>query len=575
MNRPNILLILNDDMGYSDLGCYGGEIDTPHLDRLARGGGGLRFTNFSNTPRCTPSRASLLTGLHPHQCGIGILTDHFGDGDYDGNLSPNCITIPELLNPLGYRCYLSGKWHLTNVSANTVPNGTWPLQRGFHHHYGIISGGSSYYWPGTLVRDFQNIEHEAQNNPDYYFTDAISDEAVNFLIRHHADHPDQPFFHYLAYTAPHWPLHAREADIAQYKGRFDEGWDVLRDKRRDRMIEMGLIDPQWQLTARDPAVPAWDTLTAERKRWEARRMEVYAAQITVMDRGIGRILQTLEAQGQLDNTLILFMSDNGGCSEELGHLPRFPNGRPKTRDGRDVLPTNNPAVDPGPENTYQTYGVNWANVSNTPFRMYKHWTHEGGIATPFIVHLPQSQRKSEPRPLGSDHVITQQQSQSLPYGCGSDCHTQSPCIGGNAGIRHQHAYLPDIFATITDLTNAPYPNHLPPCEGTSLLPAFANQDLPDRMMFWEHEGNAAVRHQHWKLVKNFTASPTGKRFYGDERGDWELYTTTTDRTEMHNIASHHPALVATMSAAWETWANRVGVIPREQWLTAARKAGAD
>ena len=537
--RPNFLVILNDDMGYSDLACYGGEIDTPNLDRLAARG--LRFSQFSNTPRCTPSRASLLTGLHPHQCGIGILTDHFGDGDYDGNLSNRCVTMAEVLGDDGYRCYLSGKWHLCNNTKK--PNGAWPTERGFHRHYGIISGGASYYWPPNLYRDFTNVEHEAQNDPNYFFTDAISTEAVKMLAEHKKDHPDTPFFQYVAYTAPHWPLHAPEEEIAKYKGRFDAGWDVLRTARRERMIAMGLIDPAWKLTARDPGVPAWKTLPPDLQAWEARRMEVYAAQVSIMDRGIGRIIDTLEAQGQLDNTVILFMADNGGCSEEFTvHQPGWKRhwARTTTRDGRPTQLGNDPTVMPGPEDTNQSYGVGWANLSNTPFRLYKHWTHEGGIATPLIVHWPKG-------------------------------------IVDGGKIRHQRGYLPDVMATVTAIAGAAYPKErhqqpIPPCEGVSLRPAFADKALPDRMMFWEHEGNAAVREGHWKLVRNFAAIPTGKRFEGDERGDWELYDTEADRTEMRNVVSLHPDRVARMSAAWEAWAKRCGVIPREQWLAACAKA---
>jgi arylsulfatase len=539
MPAPNILIILNDDMGYSDLACYGGEIDTPNLDRLANNG--LRFTQFSNTPRCTPSRASLLTGLHPHQCGIGVLTGSFGDGDYDGNLTQRCVTVAELLNDAGYRSYASGKWHL--AADVKTPNDAWPTHRGFAHHYGILAGATTFYWPKTLMRDLENVEHEAQQDPDYFLTDAISDEAVGFLRRHLAEHPGKPFFQYLAYTAPHWPLHAKQADIAACKGRFDAGWDVLRAKRRERMIAMGLIDSQWKLTARDPAVPAWDKLDDERQRWEARRMEVYAAQITCMDRGIGRVIELLELQGQLDNTLIFFMADNGGCSEWFPPtMPPGPNPirRDKTRDGRDVHAGNNPEIFPGPEDTWQSYGVGWANLSNTPFRLYKHWTHEGGIATPLIVHWPAG-------------------------------------IAGKSELRPQRGYLPDVMATVVEATGAAYPREhhgqeIPPCEGVSLVPAFAGQAMADRMMFWEHEGNAAVREGKWKLVKNFAAIPTGERFEGEERGDWELYDTDADRTEMCNLASANPKVVARMKAAWEEWANRCSVIPRENWLASRAKS---
>ena len=537
--RPNILVILNDDMGYSDLGCYGGEIDTPNLDALAAGG--LRFTDFYNTPRCSPSRASLLTGLHPHQCGIGVLTGRFGDGDYDGNLNDRCVTMAEVLRAAGYGTYMCGKWHLTDTQAFHEPNGTWPVQRGFDRHFGTIVGGGSYFWPKTLVRDLVNVEEEARANPDFYYTDAISDETVAFIERHARERPHAPFFQYVAYTAPHWPLHAREEDAAKYRGRFDKGWDVLRQERLRRMIAMGLIDPAWRLSARDPAVPGWDYEPEATKAWQCRRMEVYAAQIDRMDRGIGRIVGALRRTGRLDNTLVVFVADNGGCSEDFGptlDLTKPEWARAKVRDGRPVVGGNNPAIMPGPVDTFQSYGVPWANVSNTPFRLYKHWTHEGGISTPFIVHWPAG-------------------------------------IAARGELRRQRGYLPDVMATVLDVTGAAYPAEragrpVPPPEGASLRPAFADRALPERLMFWEHEGNAAVRDGKWKLVLNFAAVPTGKRFEGDERGDWELYDTEADRTELRNVASQHPDRVRALKAAWTQWAARCGVIPREDWLAARR-----
>ncbi len=537
--KPNILLILNDDMGYSDLGCYGGEVNTPTLNNLAEKG--LRFTQFYNTPRCSPSRASLLTGLHPHQCGIGILTHHFGDGDYDGNIGTNCVTMAEVLKANGYGCYMSGKWHLSAESKIREPNGSWPVQRGFDKHYGIIHGAASYYWPKTLVRDLVNIEHEAENDPEYYFTDAVSDNAVKFIEDHVNDNPEKPFFEYVAYTAPHWPLHAKEEDIAKYKGRFDAGWDVLREERLKRMINMGLIDPEWKLTRRDPGVPEWKSLSEKEQAWQARKMEVYAAQIECMDRGIGRIVECLKKNRQLDNTIIMFMADNGGCAEVIGEAmtqTERPSARCKTRDGRPVIAGPNQDIMAGPEDTYQCYGPEWANLSNTPFRLYKHWTHEGGISTPFIVHWPEG-------------------------------------IDAQGEMRDQHCYLPDVMKTVLDATGAEYPdsyngNTIDPAEGESMIPAFAGESMPERMMFWEHEGNAAVRKGKWKLVKNFNASLCGNNpYWGDERGDWELYDSEIDRTEMCNLVTKYPKLVQEMQSAWNEWAIRCKVIDREKWLRAS------
>ena len=415
---PNIVLILNDDMGYSDIGCYGGEIDTPNLDRLAANG--LRFSQFYNTARCSPTRASLLTGLHPHQTGIGILVDDDGPEGYAGNLNRRGVTIAEVLKASGYRTYMSGKWHVANDIFN--PSDAWPRQRGFDKYFGIITGAADYFQPVTLTRDNENAEHEAEK-PGFYLTDAISIDAVNNIMEHAQKHPGTPFFHYVAYTAPHWPLHAPEEDIAKYKGRFSEGWDVLREKRLRRLVELGLLDPSWALSERDPTQPPWEE--ADHKEWRERRMEVYAAQIDRMDQGIGRIIRALEDTGQLDNTLILFLADNGGCAEELDEpftkfLKQRRSLRERTKDGEPIQYGNDPNVLPGAQSTYQSYGVAWANLSNTPFRLYKHWVHEGGISTPLIAHWPAG-------------------------------------IRDRGAIRHAPGQLTDIMATILDVTGAEYP----------------------------------------------------------------------------------------------------------------------
>ena len=446
--NPNLVIILNDDMGYSDVGCYGGEVATPNLDRLASGG--VRFTQFYNTARCTPSRASLLTGLHPHQTGIGVLTEDLAPEGYAGNLNTRCVTLAEVLRPHGYKTYLSGKWHLTN---DFVDKHTWPLQRGFDRFYGTLAGAGSYFNPATLTRDNETAEHEAQTNPDFYYTDAISDNAVSFIHDHHRDET-QPFFLYVAYTAPHWPLHAREEDVKAYKGRFDDGWEVLREARLARMVELGLLEPSWPLSERDPTQPAWSDAT--HKAWWTRCMEVYAAQLDRMDHGIGEIVQALDEIGELDDTLLLFLSDNGGCAEVLEPDNVLKIADAYTRGGEKVAFGNTPEIMPGPEATYQSYGVAWANLSNTPFRLYKHWVHEGGIATPLIAHWPGG-------------------------------------ISETGTLRHTPGQLPDIIATVLDVTGADYPQthhgntvHAP--EGTSLLPVLENDQLAPRSLFWEHEG---------------------------------------------------------------------------------------
>jgi arylsulfatase A-like enzyme len=526
--RPNIVLILNDDMGYSDLGCYGGEVQTPTLDRLARDG--LRFSQFYNTARCSPSRASLLTGLHPHQTGIGILTYDSGPEGYAGNLNQRCVTIAEVLKAGGWRTYMSGKWH---VSSNLKqPTDSWPMQRGFDRFFGTIIGAGSFYDPNTLTRGNANAEHEARAD-GFFYTDAISDQAADYIREHAATHPDEPFFEYVAYTAPHWPLHAHDEDIAKYKGRFDAGWDALRDERLDRLVADGLLAPQWRLSPRDPSQPPWSD--AEHKGWLLRCMEVYAAQIDRMDQGIGRIVQALQDTGRLDDTLIIFLADNGACAEDIPEgvsieelVDKLMIARSHTRDGRRVQIGNQPALMPGPEDTYQSYGTAWANLSNTPFRLYKHWIHEGGIATPLIFHWPEG--------------ITQR-----------------------GAIRHTPGYLPDIMATIVDVTGVAYPQdyagrEVLPLEGQSLAPAFDADGIERAPMFWEHEGNAAVRVGDWKLVRKFP-------------GAWELYDLRSDRTELNDLATAHPERVADMAAQYEAWAQRCGVKPREQIVALMRRQG--
>ena len=526
--QPNILLILNDDMGYSDIGCYGGEVQTPNLDRLAQGG--LRFSQFYNTARCSPSRASLLTGLHPHQTGIGILTYDSGPEGYAGNLNQRCATIAEVLKPAGYRSYLSGKWH---VSSNLrQPTDSWPMQRGFDDFFGTIIGAGSFYDPNTLTRRNENAEHEARK-PGFFYTDAISDEAVKFIAQHRAAHADQPFFQYVAYTAPHWPLHAHPEDIAKYKGRFDAGWDSLREQRLERLVASGLLDAQWKLSGRDPRQPAWTD--AEHRQWLAQCMEVYAAQIDRMDQGIGRILKALEDAGELDDTLVIFLADNGACAEDIPEnvtidelVDKLMIARKHTRDGREVRFGNDPAIAPGPEDTYQSYGQAWANLSNTPFRLYKHWIHEGGISTPLILHWPNG-------------------------------------IAQRGEIRHTPGYLPDIMATVCDVTGARYPEQLDgrsilPLEGHSLRQSFDADAIERPPMFWEHEGNAAVRIGPWKLVREYPKA-------------WELYHMEADRTELHDLADQHPERVKDMLAQYEAWAARCGVLPREKVVALMRSQG--
>ena len=341
---------------------------------------------------------------------------------YRGDLNHRCVTIAEALGATGYRTYMSGKWHISRHIQPEGPKHSWPRQRGFDRYFGILSGGANYWKPHSLTRGDDWVPPDEL--PDEFFlTDAISDEASGFIRDHHAKSPDDPFFSYVAYTSPHWPLHAHEEDIARYEGRFSAGWDALREERLLRMREMGILENCWELSDRDASQPPWSE--AQHKEWNLRRMEVYAAQIDRMDQGIGRIISTLEATGQLENTLILFLADNGGCAEELGgpntRIRRdWPVSPPLTRDGRPVSTGNDPTIMPGPETTYQSYGVPWANLSNTPFREYKHWVHEGGISTPFIAHWPER-------------------------------------ITSAGEFRHQPGQLTDVMATCLDIAGAAYP----------------------------------------------------------------------------------------------------------------------
>ena len=519
-------------MGFTDLGCYGGEINTPNLNRLAEHG--LRFSQFYNTARCCPTRASLLTGLYPHQAGVGHMTEDKRLEGYRGELNHNCVTFGEVLRPAGYRTYAVGKWH---VARNTKPNSEkydWPLQRGFDRYFGTITGAGSYYDPATLTRDNTVItpfaDPEFQGKP-FYYTDVITDQALRFIRDHRHDHARQPFFMYVAYTAAHWPLHAKEQDILKYKGKYDGGYEPIRKSRLEKSRQLGLLQPGWELS------PQWGNWgEVSNKAWESRCMEVYAAIIDCMDQGIGRIVAELQTLGQLDNTLIFFLQDNGGCAEAIGRTghaqrPPHPTLPPISADAllEEMIPKQNragvptlggPDIMPGPEDTYISYGKAWANVSNTPFREYKHWVHEGGISTPLIVHWPQGLK---PKPGG--------------------------------GITPVPGHLIDIMATCVEVAGATYPvvfkgEKIRPMEGVSLCPLFAGQELVrPNPLFWEHEGNRAVRMGRWKLVAKGPA------------GVWELYDMEKDRTEAHNLAAAQPERVRELVGIWEVWAKRAEVLP--------------
>lgn len=520
--RPNILIIMADDMGYSDLGSFGGEIATPNLDKLAEEG--IKFTQFYNAARCCPTRASLLTGLYPHQAGIGDMTNDRGLPAYRGDLSNQCVTIAEVLKNSGYQTFMSGKWHvtkhvdiwrtwLTEDQKIRTSKHNWPVQRGFDSFFGTIHGAGSYYNPATLTKN--NTPVPAGEN--FYYTDAISEyasEAIKKLGEKEAG--GKPFFGYIAYTAPHWPLHALPADIEKYKGKYDKGWDKIREERMAKMEEMGLIHPEWELSNRDPNNLSWEE--TKDKAWWAACMEVYAAMVDRMDQGIGKILLALEETGQLDNTLIFFLQDNGGCHEVLSdnwprslHFPAF------QRNGTPLLRGNDVNVMPGPESTYMSYSSEWANASNTPFRLYKHYIHEGGISTPLIAYWPEGIRQASRNSGQLGHVI-------------------------------------DIMPTIVEVAGASYPveyqgEEIQPMEGQSLVPVFRNQTFEHNAIGWEHEGNRGFRDGKWKLVA--TNRP---------EAEWELYDMESDRTEEQDLAKVQAQITRAMVRKYTEWARRVGVV---------------
>lgn len=544
--RPNIILIMSDDMGYSDIGCYGSEIQTPNLDQLANEG--LRYTQFYNGARCCPTRASLLTGLYAHQAGLGWMTavDHDLPG-YDGELNQQSVTLAQVLKSAGYATYMTGKWHVAKNKLDDGPKHNWPLQRGFDKYYGIIKGASSFYDPGTLCRgnEFITPTTDPEYQPDsYYFTDAVSDNAVQYIDQHQQDNP---FFMYIAYTAAHWPMQAPEEAIAKYAGKYDDGWEKVRAARHEKMKKLGVLPSGAPLTPLDTHPWAEET----EKKAMSRRMETYAAMVDIMDQGIGRIVQELKEQGMYENTIILFLEDNGGNAEGIGYggpegqtIPiardttglkplapgeiQLDNIPSITRDGRLVM--QGMKVIAGPADTYLSYLKPWAQVSNTPFRKYKHFVHEGGIATPLVVHWPAG-------------------------------------IQAQGEIRMQISHIIDIMPTLVELAGATYPkqynsHEITPAPGVSLTTTFSDQPLSDRAIFWEHEQNRAVRQGKWKLVSTGELSDGG---YGTwqyyQNGAWELYDMEQDRSELKDLSGQYPEKVQELIKLWNDWAKQAQVFP--------------
>lgn len=506
VTRPNIILILADDLGYSDLGCYGSDIHTPNIDKL--GYEGLRFTQFYNAARCCPTRASLLTGLYPHQAGIGQMVGR--SALYPGDLSHNAITLAEGLDSAGYASYMTGKWHVTPYRPNTpsfAQNG--PTGRGFDEFYGIITSIRSYYNPPSLM---ENNRVLPATEGDYHFTDAVTEHAVRYIK---GQKSDQPYFLYVAYSAPHFPLHAREADIAKYRGKFKAGWDILRKERYKRLVDMKLINPSWPLPKPNPEELSWDEIKPEYLDWFDERMAVYSAMVEQMDRGVGAIIDAVKSRADRDNTVVMFLSDNGGCAEEIFPTGNTANDYPRqTRSGAPMRVGNVPTVMPGPEDTYASYGIDWAGYSNTPFRLYKSFVHEGGISTPFIVWWPSRIK---------------------------------------ASVTPEQGHIIDLMPTFLELAKGTYPteykgNRILPEEGRSLMPVLQGNSRSETTYVWEHEGNKAIRKGDWKLVSRLP-------------GAWELYDMKADRTETHDLSKEMPEKVAALSALYEKEAQRVGIKP--------------
>ena len=490
-SRPNVVLIMADDLGYSDLGCYGGEIRTPHLDRMAKEG--MQFTQFYNCPVCTSTRAALLTGLYPRRAG-------------DGQLRDDMITLAELLRDAGYRTSLSGKWHLGRNAPNR------PNDRGFEEYYGLVSGCCNFFNPalrdpdyeGGAMRPFSHNGRQVTEFPkDFYATDAFTDHAIKH-IRQYAKR-DAPFFVHVCYTAPHSPLHAKPADIARYKGKYDEGYFRLREDRFRRQKRLGVIDPRWRLSPVDRKlgpfrydynITPWEDVRDLAR--EKRRMEVYAAMVDSVDQGVGRIMAALAETGVADNTLVMFLSDNGGSASYPEAARKF------FSSGSHKLP--------GGVDTYDYVGPGWGWAQCAPFRRYKVWTYEGGISTPMIAHWPRK----------------------IAAGSRTD----------------EIAHVIDFMPTLAELAGVAYPTSrggkkILPVEGLSLVDTLRGRKRKGHdAVYWQLWGGRAIRQHRWKLLWGITAKK------------WELYNMHNDRTETEDLAGQHPTRVRQMSGQWEAWARR-------------------
>ncbi|MCC8408405.1 arylsulfatase [Mucilaginibacter sp. UR6-1] len=529
-DRPNIVVIMADDLGYSDIGCYGSEISTPNIDFLAKNG--IRYTRFYNTSRCCPTRASLLTGLYNQRAGIGKMTDAEDEPGYLGHLSENAVTIAEVLKQAGYQTAMSGKWHVSNTPGLKDPKEQmkwlnhqsfqptfspveqYPTSRGFDRFYGTIWGVVDFFDPFSLVNGTEPVKEVPKN---YYHTDAINDTAASY-VRQMAK-GKKPFFLYLAENAPHWPLMALPEDIAKYKDTYKVGWDAIRKTRYAKMVKAGLIDPKTT-----PLSPRWGAdLKWENnpdKEWDAAAMAVHAAMIDRMDQGIGRVIKALKETGQLENTLIVFLSDNGASNENCtAYGPGF--DRPnQTRTGEPIVYDMKKTVMPGKQTSYASIGQRWANVANTPYRFWKAESYEGGVRTPMVAYWPKGIKMK------------------------------------SGSISPQMGHVKDFMATFMELAKAKYPktykgHTVMPTQSHSFATSFKGKPTADEPLFNEHFGARYVRYKNWKMVS-----------HGGRDTAWHLYEINKDETELNDIAAAHTAEVTRLSNQWQQWAKDNYVYPK-------------
>ena len=528
--RPNIIIILADDMGFSDIGCYGSEIETPNIDKLARNG--LRFSQFYNAARCCPTRASLLTGLYSHQAGIGNMSFDQQEPGYRGYLTENTITLAELLKKGGYSTGMVGKWHVANTVVKEpkseqvawlnhqaayeqfVPLDQYPTSRGFDKYYGNLWGVVNFFDPFSLVNGLQPVKDVPK---DFYYTDALNDTASSYIKEFSRN--GRPFFLYVAHTAPHWPLQALPQDIKKYEETYKEGWDSIRERRYRKMMDLELFPAGKNILS-----PRWDKERKweenPHKEWDAYAMAVRAAMIDRMDQGIGRILETLRATGELDNTLIFFLSDNGASSDDAQKYGPGLDRPGGTRDGRAIVYPVDKKVLPGAETTFASTDNLWGNAANTPFRYWKVNSYEGGICTPLIAHWPQGLKAKK------------------------------------GSVTEQVGHVMDFMATASELAGVSYPEHfrghkITPVEGVSLVPVLKGETRKEHeYLFFEHLNGKAVRYGDWKLVTLNARSP------------WELYNIKEDRTELNDLSERYPDLVNQLKTKWMEWAMQNHVLPK-------------